>query len=101
MVLYGHLVTYPGDRGAVKPFKTLRGKVLTMSHAVVGVAVCLSVCVCDMQCLTLPWAALCPVPGAQGLPGRPCLRHDPGDFQNVDWEPPGHLPPGGSHVELG
>ena len=40
------------------------------------------------------------LPGAQELPGRPYLRHDPGDFQGVDGEPPGRLPPSGSHAEL-
>ena len=40
------------------------------------------------------------LPGAQELPGRPYRRHAPGDFQSVDGEPPGRLPPSGSHVEL-
>ena len=40
------------------------------------------------------------LPGAQELPGRPYLRHAPGDFQGVDGEPPGRLPPSGSHAEL-
>ena len=42
---------YPGDRGVVKPFKTLRGQVMMSHHPVVGVPVCLSVCACVVQCL--------------------------------------------------
>ena len=36
--------TYPCDW--VKPFKTLRGQVLTPDYPVVGVPVCASVCAC-------------------------------------------------------
>jgi hypothetical protein len=43
--------TYPGDWGAVKQFKTLRGQVLTPDHPVVEIPVCLSVCACVVQCL--------------------------------------------------